>query len=115
MGNPCTARSRVFVEGAKLALGMQWRIMVQSPPFSFHPTHKDLVRCKGSLSTGCSTKEMIAQAPKRFITESRTSKEVLGSAILGINKHQQDGAVDFARISLMEAAPVGEINSPKLI
>ena len=35
--------------------------------------------------------------------------------ILGINKHQQDGAVDFARISLMEAAPVGEINSPKLI
>ena len=29
------------------------------------------------------------------MTESRTSKEVLGSAILGINKHQKDSAVDF--------------------
>ena len=44
---------------------------------------------------------------------SQTSKEVLGSAILGINKHQKDGAVDFAwgpRI-LLEAAPVGETSS----
>ena len=96
MANPFTVRSSVFLEGEKLALGMQWRIMVQTPPFSFHQEHKDLVRCKGSLSTRCSTIKMTAQAPKRFITESRKSKEMLGSAILGINKHQKDGAVDFA-------------------
>ena len=96
MANPCTARSSVFLERAKLALGMQWQIMTQTSPFSFHQERRDLVRCKGSLSTRCSTIKVTARAPKRFTNESQTSKKVLGLVFLGISKHSEQGAaVDF--------------------